>query len=663
MRKIKRVGSFILAVCLLVVSIGCGQIQSKKGVKDSGNELAGGSGLSMEEQLKVLCKHSDKWLEQENKKKPYLTYAVTDLDQNGRWEIIASADRQGSGRFSYTDYFQVNEAGDGLEKIQTSYKEGESQIDLANDLETAYYDPEKEEYHYITGDFATAGAAAGYSKSIEALTLSDGKIRIDSLGYESCEKDSGGKEKTTYYKMESGKEKKIEKMNFSRDLLGDEAYPACGKLNTHIAWFQFENRLDKVTEESLLYYLRRSAAAFSLADPLVKKKKVLHGFPCEVPQYTTMSDTAKQERLNALITRETGKSLKDLETESFHLDDFSCMIKRNDAGYLSLLIECSGMGEGAAHPSAWADTVNIDCKKERVLAQADLLPEDEREFVEMRILEEDCEDIRDIGYRSYRLKKGEENLLESPEDWKNVDVYQTRNKIGVVIPCSHAIGSYQIYEVSEVYDPNDPEGIVWDQVDWDAYQYKLPAADYKVLQAYMPVLKEEKTFLWEDEQGLTRPRGNTDLSEVTVQQFFQKMRKEAEIKNIKFPLDNIMLCDVTQDGQKELILSFDTLGYFYLLLHKEGDQFYGIYLPVRWFEDLRDNGIYMGFGGWCYYYQMRFADGKFQNKRLGGYERLGLEEERFMIGKRKVKQKEFEKWQEKTLGKKVPAYEPFAKKW
>lgn len=656
MKKMKRAGGLILAAGLLIVSIGCGQSQGKKEIetKDSESQLAGNSGLSMEDQLKVLCKHSDKWLDKEDKKEPYLTYAVTDLDQNGRLEIIASADRQGSGRFSYTDYFQVNEAGDGVEKLQTGYEEGESQVDLVNDLGTAYYDPEKKEYHYITGDFATAGAATGYAKSIEALTLSGGTIRIDILGYENCERD-GEKEETTYYKMQSGKEKKIEKMDFSRDLLGDEAYAACGKLNTHIAWFQFENKLEKATEENLLYYLRRSAKAFSLSDPIVQKEETIQGFAVKVPQYISMAEKKKQERINKLIVKEAEKALACVDSETFHLDSFTCTVKLNDSHNLSMLVEGSGMGEGAAHPLAWAETINIDCERECVLAQTDLIPKDEQEWVEENILDHDCEDIRDIGYRAYCKKNKDGKLLESASDWDQVEVYQTTENLGVVIPTIHAIGSYQIYEVRK---DNDSLGIDWDQVDWDAYQYKLPASDYKALQAYMPLLKGEKSFFWNVEEKMGETESATPV-EVTMPQYFQKMAKEAELEDITFSLDNIMLCDVTQDGEKELILSFDILGYFSLILHKEGDQIYGVYRPVRWFRGLTENGIYSASGGWIYYYQMRFADGLFQETRLGGYERKY--KGTFLIGKREVKEKEFKKWKKKTLGKEVPVYEPFAK--
>lgn len=659
MRKVKRTIGLILTVCLLLASAGCGQEQERKGTMANDRELklSEDSGISMEDQLKLIVRFSDLWLKKEHKKKPYLTYAVTDLDRNGRWEIIASADRQGSGRFSYTDYFQVNEAGDGLEKIRTGYKEGESEVDLVHDLETAYYDPEKKEYHYMTGDFSTAGAAAGYVKTVEALTLSNGAIRTDCLGYENCERDRKGRETTTYYRMESGEEKKVEKMEFSRDLLGDGAYPGCGKMNTHIGWFQWEGNLQNVTEEYLLYNLRRSAEAFALADPLVQQKKEIHGFVCEVPQYNSMSDTAKQKRLNDQIVREAGKSLEQLEQDTFKLASFDCTIKENTSDRLSLLVEVSGMGTDAAHPVAWADTVNLDCRNETVLAQTDLLPEEDREWVEADILEGDCVDIRDIGYRAYRMEKGEETLLDEASEWADVNVYQTQGGIGVVIPSIYALGSYQIYEIQK---DDTPLGVDWGQVDWQAYKYKLYDSDYETLQTYMPVIKGEKRFIWNKQS--TREAESTSSVEVTMPQYLQEMSKEAALENITFSLDHIMVCDVTQDGGKELILSFDTLGYFHLILHKEGDRFYGIYQHARWFEDLRQNGIYHDHrgAGTASYYQMRFADGLFQETCLGGHEMNG-EKIQYFIGKKDVKEKEFETWKKETLGKEVPVYEPFAK--
>lgn len=656
MKNKKRIVGLLLVAALVVVSTGCSGRPNEITTKDMDSDVT--SGGSMEEQLKVMAKHWDQWLDRENRKKPYLTYAVTDLDQNGRWELIVSADRQGSGKFTVTDYYQINASGDGLEKLRTGYEEGESQVDLVNDLETAYYDPEKKEYHYITGDFATAGVATGHVKSIEALTLSGGTIRIDSLGYENCERNRQGKETTTYYKMQSGKEKKIEKLDFSRDLLGDEAYSGCGKLNTHIAWFQFENTLEKVEEDNLLYYLRRSAKAFSLSDPIVQKEETIEGFAVKVPQYISIAEKKKQERINKRIVKEAEKALDCVDSETFHLDSFTCTVKLNDSHNLSILVEGSGMGEGAAHPLAWADTINIDCERECVLAQTDLISKDEREWVEEDILDHDCEDIRDIGYRAYCKKNKDGKLLESASDWEQVEVYQTKEKLGVVIPTSHGLGSYQIYEIEK--ERGFSQGIPYDEIDWDAYRYKLSADDYQILQEYKPILTGEKKFSLH-ESMIGDEKGKKPFDEVTVKEYFEMLCSEAELKDITFLLDYIQFCDVTQDGSKDLVLAFDTYGYFFLVLHRENDSFHGIDFPVRCFQGLSKNGVYSAHGGYQtqHYYQLRFADGVFTETCLGGYDRD--KKLKYFIKDKEVTEKTFLKWKKKNVKEDVPSYKPFAK--
>ena len=57
----------------------------------------------------------------------------------------------------------------------------------------------------------------------------------------------------------------------------------------------------------------------------------------------------------------------------------------------------------------------------------------------------------------------------------------------------------------------------------------------------------------------------------------------------------------------------------YLILHREGEVFYGVDLPVRWFEDLQQNGVCIGSGGAFYheYYRMSFRNGAFEVWELG----------------------------------------------
>ena len=65
-------------------------------------------------------------------------------------------------------------------------------------------------------------------------------------------------------------------------------------------------------------------------------------------------------------------------------------------------------------------------------------------------------------------------------------------------------------------------------------------------------------------------------------------------------------------------LLFEELGWYYLVFHQEGETFYAVEFPIRWFEDLRQNGVYLGSGGAgdSTYYQMTFRGGRFEQAEL-----------------------------------------------
>lgn len=234
--------------------------------------------LSVGNQLKTIAGYAEKWRKMESQDDPFesMNYAVTDLDQNGRLEIIASSGQQGSGRFTYTDYFQVNQAGDGLKKLKTSSMAGS---DIVKNISTAYFDPDIREYHYITSDFASAGAAVGYYTAVTSLTLRGNKIVDEPLGYKDVVVKNG-KEKPQYFytysqegNTDSPEKRKMRASEFSVEEISSKAYAKCGKLSVNISWFSFERSLNDMTEEQMIYYLKRSYEAFRLGEPLQRKEK------------------------------------------------------------------------------------------------------------------------------------------------------------------------------------------------------------------------------------------------------------------------------------------------------------------------------------------------------------------------------------------------------
>ncbi len=105
-------------------------------------------------------------------------YAVTDLDQNGRLELISSVN-QGSGLYSYSTYWEVNEVGDGLELCQNTIPQEESQADIVIGSTYAYFDGQQ--YHYIFWDSLRVGMAESHN-IMKVVTLADGEITEEVLG-------------------------------------------------------------------------------------------------------------------------------------------------------------------------------------------------------------------------------------------------------------------------------------------------------------------------------------------------------------------------------------------------------------------------------------------------------------------------------------------------
>ena len=129
-------------------------------------------------------------------------YAVTDLDQNGRLEVIAS-NMGGTGAYTYSRFYEVNESFDGLAEYDAGFEEGHSQPDIIVENVDMYYDATENIFYYIEKDDIKAGATE-YHSFLYAMSLSNGKLVMTPLSdmieiypeYKVIYKDGAGKEIT-----------------------------------------------------------------------------------------------------------------------------------------------------------------------------------------------------------------------------------------------------------------------------------------------------------------------------------------------------------------------------------------------------------------------------------------------------------------------------------
>ncbi|MDO5424192.1 MAG: hypothetical protein Q4F41_10735 [Eubacteriales bacterium] len=132
------------------------------------------------QQLQLIAENIDLWIDQETYSAAW-QYAVTDLDQNERLEVIASS-MQGTGLFTYSTYFEVNETFDGLKAVERSLAEGESEADILVQTVPVYYDAATGLYSYVYEDLIRNGYAENYENKW-ALTLSDGQLQETTLAF------------------------------------------------------------------------------------------------------------------------------------------------------------------------------------------------------------------------------------------------------------------------------------------------------------------------------------------------------------------------------------------------------------------------------------------------------------------------------------------------
>lgn len=125
-----------------------------------------------EKQIDVVFSNKTLWNKDTEFEK--YSYAVTDLDQNGRIEIITSI-CQGTGMYTTTTIYEVNESMDGLNLCESNLEEYDSGADIIKNNWKVFYDKSNNKYHYVFEDLTRNGATEYYENKRD-FCLNDGKI-------------------------------------------------------------------------------------------------------------------------------------------------------------------------------------------------------------------------------------------------------------------------------------------------------------------------------------------------------------------------------------------------------------------------------------------------------------------------------------------------------
>ena len=132
-------------------------------------------GMSEDQQRALIMDHYDLWAEAWSYGEDWF-YTVTDLDHNGRLEVI-TASLQGSGLYTYAEIWEVREDFSGIAKCTDSLGEGEAYPDIITEATSCFYDEASGLYWYLFDDVARSGMAENYTAKV-ALCLDNGAIEL-----------------------------------------------------------------------------------------------------------------------------------------------------------------------------------------------------------------------------------------------------------------------------------------------------------------------------------------------------------------------------------------------------------------------------------------------------------------------------------------------------
>lgn len=204
-------------------------------------------------QIQIICDKAEVWKVIEEM--DGWGYAVTDLDGNGRLEIISS-ECHGTGLFTTNRIWEVNEAMDGLNLCEKEEMVSEADMCYVEAV-PAYYDAEENRTYFVFRDDTRNGAAEHYQNT-RALSLKENRLEDIILSGKSEIYEDATKSTITYYDSDGNE--------ISEDEYGkiiDSYFKDFEKKEAHFKWIT-SVYVEDITNEELYDLLMDSYTSFKI---------------------------------------------------------------------------------------------------------------------------------------------------------------------------------------------------------------------------------------------------------------------------------------------------------------------------------------------------------------------------------------------------------------
>lgn len=243
--------SVLLAVVVIMGLSACGR--SVSGENES--EAKGEKEPTIEEQLQILCANRETWIQSvENEDYSGIYCMVSDLNQNGRLEVVAEL-TCGSGSFTRNaSVYEVSGDGKSLVKYDISV-ESPMEIDAPGSVKTdAYYDKKTGITYYAAENYTNVdGTKNGYVPG--RFYLKDNQYREDYMEVHKVESKENWK--ITYWR----KNQKISKKEYMKEM--DAFYQGMERKRASFCWYLADDML-QMNEKEVKLVLGKSWKGFSV---------------------------------------------------------------------------------------------------------------------------------------------------------------------------------------------------------------------------------------------------------------------------------------------------------------------------------------------------------------------------------------------------------------
>lgn len=245
-------------------SVGAGTAANDAGI----NKADGSAGANAADgaqnaavQMEVIAQNQDMWYSSPDFADEVYQYAVTDLNQDGRYELIVS-NMGGTGSYTYSRFFEVSESYDGLVECTTNFQEGDSQVDIMVESTSAYFDEEAQNFYYIFEDYLKVSAAE-YYESIRALTLQGGQIIEENLaGRSEIYTFTGEEQQSGEVSFYDAGGNALEESDYQT--IQDTVFSGMKKYQASFGW-QDMRELENLSKSELVQKLEQSREAFGVS--------------------------------------------------------------------------------------------------------------------------------------------------------------------------------------------------------------------------------------------------------------------------------------------------------------------------------------------------------------------------------------------------------------